>query len=84
MMLWEWYNWFKDGCTSVDSEPCSSWPSTSQTDQVIGKVDTVVTQNHHVTIQEIAEEVDINSSLAHSRLTEDLAMTTMLQHIPRT
>jgi transposase len=26
----EWYNRFKDGCTSVDSEPRSGRPSTSQ------------------------------------------------------
>jgi hypothetical protein len=38
----EWYdNLFKDGHTSVDSEPCSGRPSTSQNDQVIVKVNDV-------------------------------------------
>ena len=41
----EWYNWFKDGRTSVDSEPCSDWPSTSQNDQVIAKVNAMVMRN---------------------------------------
>jgi len=31
----EWYNRFKDGSTSVDSEPCHVRPSTSRNDNVI-------------------------------------------------
>jgi len=31
----EWYNHFKDGSTSVDSEPCHGRPSTSRNDNVI-------------------------------------------------
>ena len=38
----EWYNRFKDGCASVDSKPCSDRPSTSQNNQVIAKVNSVV------------------------------------------
>ena len=58
-------------CTSVDSEPHSGWPTTSQNDQVIAKVNAVVIQDHHVIIQEIAEEVDISTFSAHSILTEE-------------
>ena len=46
----EWYNWFKDGCTSVDNEPHSGGPSTRRNDQVIVKVNTVVRQDHCVAI----------------------------------
>ena len=70
----EWYKRFKNGHTSVDSKPCSGWPSTSQNDQVIAKVSAVMMGYHHVTIQEIAEEVDISNFSAHSILTEDLIM----------
>ncbi|UYV84055.1 NPHS1 [Cordylochernes scorpioides] len=51
----EWYNRFKDGRTSVDSEPRSGQPSTIQNDQVIAKVKAIVMRDHSVTIREIAE-----------------------------
>ena len=62
----EYYNQFKDGHTSVDSNPCSGRPSTNRNDPVINKVNAVVMQDHQVTIREIVEEVDISSFLAHS------------------
>ena len=57
----EWYNQFKDGCTSMDTEPRSGQSSTSWNDQIIAKVKAAVMQDHHVTIREIAEEVDIST-----------------------
>ena len=36
----EWYNRFKDGCTTVESEPRFGRPSTGRHDQVIAKVNT--------------------------------------------
>ena len=69
----EWYNRFKDGRTLVDSELRSGQPSTSRNDEVIAKVNSVVMRDHHVTIREIAEEVDISTFSVHSILTEDLA-----------
>ena len=77
----EFYNRFKDGRISVDNEPRSGRPSTSRNDQVITKVDAVVMRDRRMTIREIAEEVDISTFSTHSILTEDLAITTMLQHI---
>ena len=38
----EWYNRFKDGRISVESEPRSGRPSTCRNDQVIAKVNAVV------------------------------------------
>ena len=70
----ECYSRFKDGSRSVDNEPRSSRLSTSQNDQAIAKVNTVVIRDHRVTIREIAEEVDTSTFLAHSILTEDLAI----------
>ena len=75
----EWYNWFKNDHSSVDSKPCSDHPSTSQNDQVIAKVNTVLMRHCRVTIQEIVENVDISTFSAHSILTDDLTIT-MLQH----
>ena len=70
----EWCKWFKDTCSSVDSKPLSSMSSKGWNDQVIAKVIVVVKRDRHVTIREIAEEVDISTFLAHSFLTEDLTM----------
>ncbi|XP_077512318.1 protein GVQW3-like [Amblyomma americanum] len=70
----QWYNRFKDGRTSVESEPRSGRPSTCRNDQVIAKVNAVVMGDHCVIIREIAEGVGISTFSAHSFITEDLAM----------
>ncbi|XP_077496392.1 protein GVQW3-like [Amblyomma americanum] len=70
----QWYNWFKDGRRSVESEPLSSRPSTWQYDQVSAEVNAVVMRDHRVTIREISEEVDFSTFSAHSIITEDLPM----------
>ncbi|XP_049525005.1 protein GVQW3-like [Dermacentor silvarum] len=70
----EWYNRFKDGRTSVESEPRSGRPSTCRNDQVIAEVNAVVMRDRRVTIREVAEEVGISTFSAHSSMTEDLAM----------
>ncbi|XP_013793861.1 putative uncharacterized protein FLJ37770 [Limulus polyphemus] len=70
----EWYKQFKDGRTTVESEPRSGRPSTCRNDQVIAKVNAMVMRNHRVTIREIAEEVGISTFSEHSIMTEDLAM----------
>ncbi|XP_070392521.1 protein GVQW3-like [Dermacentor albipictus] len=70
----EWYNQFKDGRTSVESEPRSVRPSTCRNDQVVAEVNAVVMRDRRVTIREIAEEVGISTFSAHSIMTKDLAM----------
>ncbi|PNF28257.1 hypothetical protein B7P43_G06641 [Cryptotermes secundus] len=64
----EWYNHFKDGSISVDSEPCSGRPSTSRNENVIEQVRTLVMEDHRITVRELANET------VHSILTEDLGM----------
>ena len=70
----EWYNRFKDGRTSVESDARSGRPSTSQNDELIDQVWTLVMQDHRVTVRELVEEVGISNGLVHSILTDDLAM----------
>jgi len=70
----EWYNRFKDGRTSVDSDTRSGRPSTSQNDELIDQVQTLVMQDRHVTVRELAEEVGISTGSVHSILTDDLSM----------
>ncbi|XP_065294868.1 protein GVQW3-like [Dermacentor albipictus] len=70
----EWYNWFKDGRKSMESEQRSGRPSTYRNDQVIAEVNAVVMRDRRVTMREIAEEVGIGTFSAHSIMTEHLAM----------
>src|SRR5215469_5328299 len=48
----EWYNRFKDGSTSVDSEPRHGRPSTSRNDNVINQVRTLVMLDRRITVRE--------------------------------
>jgi len=45
----EWHNRFKDGSTSVDSEPRHGRPSTSRNDNVINQVRTLLMQDRRIT-----------------------------------
>ena len=47
----EWYNRFKDGRTSVESEAHSGRPSTSRNEIVIDQVRTLLMQDHRITIR---------------------------------
>jgi len=67
----EWYNQFKDGRTSVESDAHSGRPSTSQNDELIGQVRTLVMQDHRVTIRELVEEVGISTGSLQHILTDD-------------
>ncbi|XP_014774322.1 protein GVQW3-like [Octopus bimaculoides] len=62
----EWYNWFKDGHTSVDSEPRCGRPSTNRNDEMIAKVRGIVYEDCHVTIEEIVAEVGISHGSVQS------------------
>jgi hypothetical protein len=75
----EWYNQFRDGRTSVESDAHSSRPSTSQNDKLIDQVRKMVIQDRRVTVQELAEEVGISTGSVHSILTDDLAMQRVWQ-----
>ena len=70
----EWYNRFKDGRTSVDSEPRSGRPSTSRNENVIEQVWTLVMEDHRMTVRELAKEIGIRLGSVHSILSEDLGM----------
>ncbi|XP_014770146.1 protein GVQW3-like [Octopus bimaculoides] len=62
----EWYNRFKDGRTSVDSEPRSGRPSTSGDDEMIAKVRRIVYEERHVTIEKFVAEIRISHGSVQS------------------
>ena len=53
----EWYQRFNSGRTSIEDNPKSGRLSTSMDDDHVGKVLSVICQNHHLTVHEVAEEV---------------------------
>jgi len=61
----EWYSCFKDGSTSVDSEPRHSRLSTSRNDNVINQVRTLVMQDRRITVRELADEVGVSIGSVH-------------------
>ena len=42
--VFDWFRWFKEGRTSVESDPRSVWSSTSRNEEIIAKIRTIVTQ----------------------------------------
>ena len=79
----EWYSRFKEG-TSVDSEPRHSRPSTSRNDNVINQVRTLVMQDRHITVRELADEVGVSTGSVHTILTVDLGLRTVsVKFVPK-
>jgi hypothetical protein len=70
----EWYNRFKNGRTSVDSDQSTGRPSTSRNLDVINKVHSLIMEDHWLTVREIANDIGISYGSAHTILTDDLGM----------
>jgi len=70
----EWYNRFKGGSTSVDSEPRHRRPSTSRNDNVINQVRTLLMPDRRITLRELADEVGVSIGSVHTILTADLGL----------
>jgi len=69
----DWYNRFKDGRTSVESDVRSDRSSTSRNEELIDQVRALAMQDCHVTVRELTEEVGLNTGSVHYILTDDLA-----------
>ena len=67
---YEWYQRFKSGRTSIKDDPKSGWPSSSTGNDHIEKVRSVLSENCHLTIREVSEEVGTCKSSCHAILTE--------------
>jgi hypothetical protein len=66
----EWYNRFKNGRTSVDSDQRTGRLSTSRNPDVINKVRSLIMEDR----REIANNIGISDGSAHAILTDDLVM----------
>jgi len=72
--VFDWFCRFKEGRTSVESDPRSERPSTSRNEQMIAKVGTIVRNNRRLTVREIADECGISVGSCDAILNEDLHM----------
>ena len=57
---YEWYSAFKSGRDVVENLPRSGRPSTSSTEINVAKVKEIVTEHHHLSLREIAEEFSVS------------------------
>ena len=67
--VFDWYRRFKEGRTSVESDPRSGRPSTSRKEEMVAKVKTTVRNNRRLTIRDIADDCGISVDSCDSILT---------------
>jgi len=70
--VFDWFRRFKEGRTSVESDPRSGRPSTSRNEEMFGKVKTIVRSNRRLTVREIADGCGISVGSCDAILTKDL------------
>jgi len=71
---YEWFKHFKEGRMLVGEDPSPGQPSTSINDNHVERVCAVIHGNHHLTVQEVADEVGISIGSCHQIFTEKLKM----------
>jgi len=72
--VFDWFRPFKEGRTSVESDPRSGRPSTSRNEEMIAKVRTVVRNNRRLTVREIPDDCGISVGSCDAILTDGLHM----------
>ncbi|GFT19187.1 HTH_48 domain-containing protein, partial [Nephila pilipes] len=70
----EWFNRFKDGRTSAESEQRCGRSQTARSAANDERVRNLVMADRRLTVQEIAKEVGMSKDSAHAILREDLNM----------
>ena len=70
----EWFNRFKNGRTSAESDPRSGRPKSSRNPEMIEKASVLIKANRRLTVSEIASDLDISFGSAEAILTEDLGL----------
>jgi hypothetical protein len=58
--VFEWFHRFKEGRSSVESNPRSERPSTSRNEEMIVKVRTIFRNNRRLTVREIVNDCGIS------------------------
>ena len=77
--VFRWYKSFLEGREQVDDEPRSRRPSTSKTDDNVGRVRSLVMSDRRLTLRMISE-LNLNRFAVHQILTHDLDMRKCVRH----
>ena len=72
--VFDWFCWFKEGRTSIESDSRSGRLSTSRNKEMIAKVRTIIRNNRRLTVQEIADDCGMSVGSCDAILTDDLHM----------
>jgi len=72
--VFDWFRRFKEGRTSVESDPRSGRTSTSRNEEMFAKVKTIVRNNRRLTVREVAGDCGISVGSCDAILTDDLHM----------
>jgi len=72
--VFDWFRRFKEGRTSVESDPRSGRQSTSRNQEIIAKARIFFRNNRRLTVREIADDCGISVGSCDAILTEDLYM----------
>ena len=71
--VFDWFRRFKEGRTSIKSNPDSERPSTSRNEEMIAKVRTFVRNNRRLTVREIVGDCGISVGSCDAILTGKMA-----------
>jgi AraC-like DNA-binding protein len=71
----EWYSRYKNGRTSIDDDPHTGRPSTARTNQTVDRANAVISGNRHLTVREIADELNLSFDTCQSILKQDIGMS---------
>ena len=69
-----WHKAFKEGREEVTDEPRSGRPTTARTDENVQRVREVLSSDHRLSIQAIADTLNLSTFAVHGIVTEDLQM----------
>jgi len=72
--VFDWFRRFKEGRTSVESDPRSGRQSTSSNEEMIAKVRTIVRNIRRLTVRVVAGDCGISVGSCGAILTDDLHM----------
>jgi len=72
--VFEWFSHFKKGDLSIEDQPHSGCPSSSQNDENIAKIREKLNEDCRYTIDELSEVTGVSWSSVQRILTQDLGM----------
>ncbi|PSN50055.1 hypothetical protein C0J52_04225 [Blattella germanica] len=67
-----WFNRFKNGWTSVESDERPGRPQTARNAAVVERVRNLILEDHRLTLRVIAADIGISKDSAHAILRVDL------------